>query len=284
MELTPKPAALIDALADALQAIYTAHGVGGNLHVVIDDGNLDDATMAWARGLYTLGLAEGTPEQIVAEGQALALLQLLPDEDARLYALHRAREAAERRHGPEPSGPGVTQMARGAVTRRDDTDGATVQVLVEGFYPDAEHITLTISMDAGPDGERVMASACYVEPGADGPVNSTNPATWWALKQLQRALDADNQAEAGTEPPPEEDATLTMEHLRRLGFTEHVDKPPRFTLKVPGFEPVASVELKPNAFRPGWSVSLHGRLGLIGEVHTRRQLAGLLGIINSPTR
>ena len=286
MNLTPNPAALIDGLADALRSIYAAHGVGGNLHVVIDDGALDDATLEWARGQYALGLAEGTPEQIVAEGQALALLQLLPDADARLYAIHRARKAAERRHGPMPAGSGIEQLAYGsAVGRPDDYDHGSVQVLFEGSPMGAEHITLTVQMnDAGPQGVPVVASACFIEPGHNAP-GSKSPATWAALKALARALSADMRAEDGVEPPPEEDATLTREHLQRLGFTELVDKPPRFELSVPGFvEGGATIELKPNAFLPGWSVSMHGRLGLIGEVHTRRELHALLGIINSPTR
>lgn len=72
------------AAAKVIDAVYAFSCVGGNLHVVIDDWNLDLCNEADA--YIATNIHEASAEQLAAERECLRLLLSL-DEDERASAL-----------------------------------------------------------------------------------------------------------------------------------------------------------------------------------------------------
>jgi hypothetical protein len=79
----------VRAAAQAIGAVYGFSCVGGNLHVVVDDWNLDDSDLDSCADLLAENIHEGTPAQLVAERHCFGLLRALTeDERASALALH----------------------------------------------------------------------------------------------------------------------------------------------------------------------------------------------------
>jgi hypothetical protein len=76
----------VRAAAKAIAEVYEYSCVGGNLHVAIDDWNLDDDTIGRADGWLAEDIHEATAGQRAAERRCLDLLKAL-SEDERASAL-----------------------------------------------------------------------------------------------------------------------------------------------------------------------------------------------------
>jgi hypothetical protein len=75
--------------AAAIGAVYRHSCIGGNLHVAIDDWNLEDENLDFCASSIRENVHEAGPEQLDAESRCLALLRALTeDERASAMALH----------------------------------------------------------------------------------------------------------------------------------------------------------------------------------------------------
>lgn len=68
--------------------VYHYNGAGGGLHVILDDWNVDDATIKWVRGYIAEPdyMREAGPKRLRAEQRCLAVFASL-SVDERLSAL-----------------------------------------------------------------------------------------------------------------------------------------------------------------------------------------------------
>lgn len=92
---TDDPDAILTA-ADAVLALYDHDEMGGRLHIVVDDWNVDDHSLKFCADLFQTEAAEDAATEI-AETQALEALRPL-SEDGRMAALLLVRA---RKHGRE---------------------------------------------------------------------------------------------------------------------------------------------------------------------------------------
>jgi hypothetical protein len=89
----------VRAAARRIADVYEHSCVGGHLHIVIDDWNLEDDDLAYCEGSIRENVHGDPPEQLAAERSALAALHGLSEaERASALALHDGfwtpREAA----------------------------------------------------------------------------------------------------------------------------------------------------------------------------------------------
>lgn len=72
----------VRAAAQAIHEVYVHSCVGGNLHVVVDDWNVEDGNLAICQDAILNGGHEGcTAEQLIAEQQCLDILKRLSTEE-----------------------------------------------------------------------------------------------------------------------------------------------------------------------------------------------------------
>src|SRR6478672_3703693 len=90
-EIEDTPASLIHAVV-LIKEVYAEHPSGGDLHIVLDDWNLEDANLAWCRG-YMDGKQAGKPVTKFndqAPEYRLAALLAFMTERQRAYTLATA--------------------------------------------------------------------------------------------------------------------------------------------------------------------------------------------------
>jgi len=70
------------AVADLIAAVYEHHPCGGGLHIVLDDWNLDDASLATCADLIrNPAFPDVTRKQLAAERACLRALQAMTEEE-----------------------------------------------------------------------------------------------------------------------------------------------------------------------------------------------------------
>jgi hypothetical protein len=76
------------ALKSLAERVYDFCPVGGNLHIVLDDWNLEDDNLAFCRGVITRVRAgqpdkydDTNPEQVAAEDECLTALEAMTEEE-----------------------------------------------------------------------------------------------------------------------------------------------------------------------------------------------------------
>jgi hypothetical protein len=85
----------VRAAARAIGVVYSHDCVGGNLHNVIEDWNLEDGNLDFCAGSIAENFFEATPAQLAAERHCLGLLRALTeDERASALAMHGGYVAA----------------------------------------------------------------------------------------------------------------------------------------------------------------------------------------------
>lgn len=71
----------------AISNVYKFHECGGSLHIAIDDGNLDDASLNFCEKYVNNNGGNFSQEQLIVERECLNLLrQLSEDEREDIYA------------------------------------------------------------------------------------------------------------------------------------------------------------------------------------------------------
>jgi hypothetical protein len=78
--------AAVREAAAAVAEVYRHSCVGGNLHIALDDWNIEDGNLDSCASSIRENVHEGDPEQLEAESRCLALLRAL-GEDGRASAL-----------------------------------------------------------------------------------------------------------------------------------------------------------------------------------------------------
>ena len=72
----------VRAAAQAIHEVYLYSCAGGNLHIVVDDWNVEDGNLAFCQEKISEGGYEGcTAEQLIAEQQCLDILKRLTEEE-----------------------------------------------------------------------------------------------------------------------------------------------------------------------------------------------------------
>jgi hypothetical protein len=90
----------VRAAAQAIGAVYEFSCVGGNLHKVCDDWNLEDGNLDFCAGSIAENFFEATPAQLAAERRCLGLLRALTeDERASALAIHGGFLSVELKQG-----------------------------------------------------------------------------------------------------------------------------------------------------------------------------------------
>jgi hypothetical protein len=87
----------IERAVRTIARVYDFDMMGGNLHVLIDDENLDDECMDWGATAIAENLAEGSQDHIRAEQECLAALKDLTEKERYI--------AVARHYGTEPFDP-----------------------------------------------------------------------------------------------------------------------------------------------------------------------------------
>ena len=67
--------------AKAIDEVYRYSCVGGNLHIALDDWNLDDGSVAWCRGAIKDNIHQATTEDLETERRCLDLMMALSLEE-----------------------------------------------------------------------------------------------------------------------------------------------------------------------------------------------------------
>jgi hypothetical protein len=81
--------AAVREAAAAIGEVYEYSCVGGNLHITVEDWNLEDGNLDFCAGSIRENVHEAGPEQLAAESRCLALLrELTEDGRASALALH----------------------------------------------------------------------------------------------------------------------------------------------------------------------------------------------------
>lgn len=80
----------VRAAAEAIGKVYDFADTGGNLHIAIDDWNLDDDDLDFCgESIAKNDVHEAPPDQLAAEGYCLGLLKAMSeDERASALAIH----------------------------------------------------------------------------------------------------------------------------------------------------------------------------------------------------
>lgn len=77
-----------DAL-EAVEAVYEHSCAGGNLHILLDDNNIDDEHFEFLRGAIRENIYGGSEWQLEAESRCLDLMERLTmEERASVLGLH----------------------------------------------------------------------------------------------------------------------------------------------------------------------------------------------------
>ncbi len=72
----------IDKAVDLMRAVYAFSVVAGNAHVVVDDGNMEDAHIRWCLDVaLPENIHEATTEQLTAERECLEHLLSMSQDD-----------------------------------------------------------------------------------------------------------------------------------------------------------------------------------------------------------
>ena len=82
----------------AYRRVYEFSSVGGHLHIVLDDWNLEDEFLDFCEQDIDKNQADASPAQLVAEMECLAAFYLL-SEDGRASALAIAEGIWQPQHG-----------------------------------------------------------------------------------------------------------------------------------------------------------------------------------------
>jgi hypothetical protein len=83
----------IERAVRKIARVYDFDMMGGNLHVLIDDENLDDDCLEWGATAIAENLAKGSQDQIRAEQECLAALKDLTERERCVaVARHRGTE------------------------------------------------------------------------------------------------------------------------------------------------------------------------------------------------
>jgi hypothetical protein len=84
----------IERAVRAIGIVYDHDIMGGNLHVLIDDENLDDENLEFGARAIAENLADGSADQVRAEQECLAALRELTEQERYV--------AVARYHGTQP--------------------------------------------------------------------------------------------------------------------------------------------------------------------------------------
>jgi hypothetical protein len=83
----------IERAVRRIARVYDFDMMGGNLHVLIDDENLDDECMYWGATAIAENLVEARQDQLLAEQECLAALKDLTEKERYIaVARHRGTE------------------------------------------------------------------------------------------------------------------------------------------------------------------------------------------------
>lgn len=72
---------VIDYAISKMLSLYEWSAVGGNLHIVTDDGNLDDDHIESCKQSINGNIADATPEQLAIENELVSIFENMSQDE-----------------------------------------------------------------------------------------------------------------------------------------------------------------------------------------------------------